>query len=190
MKNTIFAALLAVLFVYFGCSKAEKSEPAPATPNTEVSNPSNATDGGENAQVTSRADCSDHNCDCDCCCGLSLISPTGVNVDVNICGAAIGCALDLGSMCDYGGGCNINTTSGFGGTTTLNTGTANKTKVFCSGGVGDVFQIHNPSSTQTVVFEVECSGSPSNQFTLAPLETAMIRKGLNCNIIPADPCIF
>ncbi|MCF8244455.1 MAG: hypothetical protein K9J37_07050 [Saprospiraceae bacterium] len=190
MKNTIFAALLAVLFVYFGCSKADKSEPAPATPTTEVSNHSNATEGGGNAQVTSRADCSDHTCDCDCCCGLKLITPTGTNVDVEICGAAIGCAFDLGGQCTYGGGCNIPTSNGYGGVTTLNTtsGTGG-IKTFCSGGIGDIFEIQN-NYAGTVTYAIECGGTASDTLSLSMGQTAIIRKGLNCNILPTTPCVF
>lgn len=170
------------------CSKTDKNEPAPTTPNTEVSNHSNTTGGGGNMEVTSRYDCEDHECECDCCCDLNLVGPINTNVNLTICGPSIGCP-DGVTDCTYGGGCSINATLGYGGTFTLNTSTSNNHKSFCSGTTGDLISVYNPSTTLTVRFTIECAGGlPSGTITLLPLESAIITKGTGC--IPNTPCIF
>lgn len=187
MKKVILFAALATLCSYFGCSKADKSEPTPATPNTEVSKHTNTGSGG-NMEVTSRYDCEDHECECDCCCDLKLIGPINQDVIIDICGPEIGCPEGT-PPCNYGGGCTVNFTPGYGGPVTLNTSTTNNHKSFCSGTTGDLISVRNPSMVFTVRFTIECAGGlPSSTITLLPGEAAIITKGTGC--VPNTPCIF
>ncbi len=187
--------LATTLCIYFACSESGKDEAAPVTPNTETPLDAIPLDGSVSGDVTLRANCGGSLvCPCTCCCGLTLISPTGTDIDVNICGPAVGCFSGSGS-CGYGASiaCSVNTGTGNGGTTMLNTSSGSgDTKIFCSGGANgtDFIQIQNVDAQQTTAtFVIECGGSSSNQFTLQYLERAFIRKGTNCNIDPVDPCI-
>ncbi len=174
--------LAATVCVYFACSESGKDELAPSAPTTLVSD-------APTGEITSRANCGGSLvCPCDCCCGLTLISPTNTDIDIKICGPAIGC-FPNSTQCTYGGGCGLTGGQGMGGNTFLNTSGGNDTKIFCSGGVGDIFEIEN-LDTIAARFVIECGGSASNQFTLQPGEKTIIRKGTDCNIDPADPCIY
>lgn len=180
--------LATTVCVYFACSESGKDELVPAAPpTTEVANNSGKPEKNSNMLVSARADCS--NClTCTCCCGLTLVAPTNTNVDIDICGIHIGCNPDT-LTCFFGGGCNTTFQQGYGGATTLNTN-GNPTKIFCSGGVNDYFQVTNNHPTLPARFTIECGGAGSNQFVLNPGEKAIITKGTDCDIDPVDPCIF
>ncbi|MCF8248908.1 MAG: hypothetical protein K9J37_03295 [Saprospiraceae bacterium] len=192
MKKLFFIAILATtLCIYFGCSKADKSEPAPATTNTEVSNHTDATDANGNVHVTPRATCEggpgggQAYCDCDCCCDLVLQGPLNTDVDLNICGPNIGCPDDV-TDCNYGPGCGVNFTAGHGGTVTLNT-SSNDHKIFCSGEVGDLIHVRNMNAF-TVKFVISCDGTTGTTVTLLQGEAAFITKAGDCGV--NNVCIY
>ena len=199
MKKLFFLAILATtLCFYLACNETTKDELAPGTPaTTEVVDNSGEAEGNLNLQVSSRApDCTvggTVECPCECCCVLLLVGPTGTSVPLEICGVDITCTDNI-TTCTYGGGCSVNTNtngSGFNVTLILNgTPTTNDRVIFCSGDIGEVFQIYNPNNF-VVRYVIACAGTVgSGIITLQPFETAMIVKGEDCDIDPNPPCTF
>ena len=172
------------------CNEATKDELAPATPNTGVSAISDIPTGTQVVKLRND-DCPEDICDCTCCCDLIMLQPLNQLMSIQICGADIGCDAE---QCQFGGAPCAAQTNGVGGIVMLfndGTVTSNFHKIFCSGEVGDDFEITNLDMTYTARFRIECGGDTSNVFALTPGQHAYITKSnLDCDIDPLSPCIW
>lgn len=180
MKNFIFATIVAFYFVCLGCSKTDKSEPAPGTTVSSDISTGLETTYNNNGEIQLRGNCD--NCTT-CCCTLTVVGPANATPNVGFCSSVFpGCGFpDCG--CPIGDGtCGSGAGSGSDGEDAdLQVGvTGEDFKEWCAGDATVPFVITNNAGI-TIFYEIDC-GNGVDTFSLTTSQSIILTKDQSCDV--------